>query len=1210
MKKSIFLFFAAILCAMSVSANMVYLKPGNWLNDGADVWVHSWGGTQGDVAGVLKPVGLGLYGLDIKNNTKCLFVRQSGGQSGINWDSNWYKTGDLTITSGKECYHVSGWDVKGWIAVPSAYIAGAKELTGSNWSANAAANKMTKQSNGTWTLTKTIESIAKGDYEYKVTDGSWDWSFGEGSNNKKINIPATGKYEVTFTYTPSPEKVSATATPIYSVTVNAGEGGSATGTGECKNGASITIEATASENYEFVNWTITTGTGSFDNENAASTTFYPTSNTTIQANFRSTLTYSLTVQGGTGIESVTGDNNNVTLGESYAITATLTDGYKFGGWTADVAANAEIANASAASTSVVVKNGSVVLTASAKEYLSTLTTANAYSEGDAGLAIPTATVSEIGVVTTADVKATSACVGYVFANWTLTNCERIDGGAANATSITVKSKGDGAAASVVANYTKVPTATVYFVNNKSWSTIKVYAWGGSVGENASWSGLDITANKETEKLGEFDVYSYTVNQGAHANLIFNDGSGDNSKKTSDYVWADGKYYYMGANKDYAGSTKEEITTLLLPDPLATEVYLAGEMTNWGDGKIEFKKATIDATTASVTVNLTAKTYKFKLIIGEGNWRGNTGTMKRGGESVHEGGWSFEEEGGDDKNCQIVADIAGDYTFTWNLTDKKLTVAYPPLPKHQVTATVNPAETGTVTGMGEYEQGSTATLVAAPAANYAFKNWTEGGEEVSTEATYSFKVTKAVELVANFVPEVTHEVTVSYICNSNPIPGHAATTLAVGVTTPSTITAPAITHYTFDGWTLDTGIQTEDDATDNPIHITTKAEGGYTLTANYTKIELTYTVKVPAGTEKCYIAGEMTSWSFQEMTPTANANEFTITIDGATTAHKYKYACGDGWAYVEKKEDGSELDADRTYNANDVVAKWAEPAKCYLMGIGGDWTTGIEMEEDGDQFKLLCQPIAEGEQFKFKYGDTWTTDVENYDANGVDWVESYPGSGQYNITLPAGNYDFYYKKNENKVWIGVCTPATPTPDYTRDVTPGKFGTICLPFGSTNYTGMELFECVGRETGKVYLGSVTTLVAGVPYIFQATATELAVYSDGTTAVTAGKSNGLYGTFDNETVVAAGYYILLNNELRPSNGEAKVNANRAYLVMSEVLGGAPQQMPGRRYIGMSVQGENEATGLDNIATSENAVKVINNGQLIIIRNGEKFNAQGQKL
>jgi hypothetical protein len=159
-------------------------------------------------------------------------------------------------------------------------------------------------------------------------------------------------------------------------------------------------------------------------------------------------------------------------------------------------------------------------------------------------------------------------------------------------------------------------------------------------------------------------------------------------------------------------------------------------------------------------------------------------------------------------------------------------------------------------------------------------------------------------------------------------------------------------------------------------------------------------------------------------------------------------------------------------------------------------------------------------------------------------------------------------------------------------------------------MELFECVGQETGKVYIASVTELQAGVPYIFLATGTELAVYSDGTTAP-AGKHNGLYGTFNNETVVAAGDYILLNNELRPSDGNAKVNANRAYLVMSEVPVGAPQQMPGRKYIGMSVQGENGETGFENItAPAGKTVKAIVNGQLIIIRDGEMYNAQGVRL
>ena len=42
-----------------------------------------------------------------------------------------------------------------------------------------------------------------------------------------------------------------------------------------------------------------------------------------------------------------------------------------------------------------------------------------------------------------------------------------------------------------------------------------------------------------------------------------------------------------------------------------------------------------------------------------------------------------------------------------------------------------------------------------------------------------------------------------------------------------------------------------------------------------------------------------------------------------------------------------------------------------------------------------------------------------------------------------------------------------------------------------------------------------------------------------------------------------------------------------------------------------EDAATGLDNITNGENTtIKVIENGQLIIIRNGEKFNAQGVRF
>ena len=186
------------------------------------------------------------------------------------------------------------------------------------------------------------------------------------------------------------------------------------------------------------------------------------------------------------------------------------------------------------------------------------------------------------------------------------------------------------------------------------------------------------------------------------------------------------------------------------------------------------------------------------------------------------------------------------------------------------------------------------------------------------------------------------------------------------------------------------------------------------------------------------------------------------------------------------------------------------------------------------------------------------------------------------------------------------------EYTRDVT-NTYGTICLPYASESTTGAYFYEVAGKEEGKVYLASVDALEAGVPYIFEATAGTITVTYQGDPVAEAGTANGLVGTFV-ETTVPDGDYILYNNAFctnEPAGTLNKIRAYRAYLDMDAVTGGAPQQMPGRRYIGMSVQGENEATGFENITNGENTtIKVIENGQLVIIRNGEKFNAQGQRL
>ena len=69
--------------------------------------------------------------------------------------------------------------------------------------------------------------------------------------------------------------------------------------------------------------------------------------------------------------------------------------------------------------------------------------------------------------------------------------------------------------------------------------------------------------------------------------------------------------------------------------------------------------------------------------------------------------------------------------------------------YSIEATSNPSEGGTVTGGGDYQPNTTCTLTATPNEGYIFTNWTENGEVVSTEATYSFTVTSDRTLVANF-----------------------------------------------------------------------------------------------------------------------------------------------------------------------------------------------------------------------------------------------------------------------------------------------------------------------------------------------------------------------------------------------------------------------------------------------------------------------------
>ena len=68
--------------------------------------------------------------------------------------------------------------------------------------------------------------------------------------------------------------------------------------------------------------------------------------------------------------------------------------------------------------------------------------------------------------------------------------------------------------------------------------------------------------------------------------------------------------------------------------------------------------------------------------------------------------------------------------------------------YTVVAMANPVEGATVTGGGTFHEGETCTLTVAPNIHYTFLNWSENGQVVSTETTFSFTVNINHEIVAN------------------------------------------------------------------------------------------------------------------------------------------------------------------------------------------------------------------------------------------------------------------------------------------------------------------------------------------------------------------------------------------------------------------------------------------------------------------------------
>jgi hypothetical protein len=166
---------------------------------------------------------------------------------------------------------------------------------------------------------------------------------------------------------------------------------------------------------------------------------------------------------------------------------------------------------------------------------------------------------------------------------------------------------------------------------------------------------------------------------------------------------------------------------------------------------------------------------------------------------------------------------------------------------------------------------------------------------------------------------------------------------------------------------------------------------------------------------------------------------------------------------------------------------------------------------------------------------------------------------------------------------------------------------LPAGTEAYVAElntnELLMTKIAENGQV-------IPAGNAVILKSEAASVDLIATDDAPVSFSATNHLHGV-DSETDAPANCYVLSGHSTDNSvtgvgfyEFTGKIPAHKAYLTISGGAAYAPKKL---RFV---FNNEQQATGIDNAADGIMSEKRIENGQFVIIKNGVRYNAQGQVI
>ncbi len=462
-------------------------------------------------------------------------------------------------------------------------------------------------------------------------------------------------------------------------------------------------------------------------------------------------------------------------------------------------------------------------------------------------------------------------------------------------------------------------------------------------------------------------------------------------------------------------------------------------------------------------------------------------------------------------------------------------------QYTITLSSNPAEGGSTSGGGLFNEDDETTIVAVPVSGYSFVNWTEGGNVVSTNSNYLLTVNSNRELVANFSIN-TFDLDVTAINGSVTIVPNE-TTFDYG--TAVLLTAVPNTGYSFTGWSEDaTG-------TSNPLSILMDEDKS--ITANFELIPPdTYTLNVTS------TLGGTTSRNPSQ----AGYTNGTVVQVSATPGIGYSFA---GWS-GDATGTSNPLSVTMNSNKNIVANFTLDDIVTYSLNVIAN--NGIVLKnpsqanyDEGSTVQLTATP-NEGYTFTGWSGDATgsnnpLTITMNSNKEITANFELVPAN-TYTLNVTAVNGTVVKNPNEVNYEEGstVQLTASPMTGYTFTGWSGDATGSANPLTVTMDSNKEItanFELMAADTYTLNVTAVNGTVVKNPNevnyeegsTVQLTASPMTGYTfTGWSGDATGSANPLTVTMDSNKEITANFEAIAANtytlNITAVNGTVGKNPN----------------------------------------------------------------------